>query len=299
MSEHEVVFTFTGRNLVKATTDEVTGNISGVSLSVRGLAMDFSRAGTSIMRLNNLLGLNNATLKQMAAAFETVGAAMSVISIIRDFSAALTTLTSAQTAATIAEHARGAATAISSGITSAAAGVEMGFATALFAVRDSSIATAIAENARGAATAFTTAVSSAGAAVSSAFAGAIAAITASSTAAAIAEHARAAASFIANAVSTFGVAVPIMLAAAAAVGGLAIYESMGSHQFGTNYVAETGLYQLHQGESVKTASETRNSAMSINVDARGSTFASNYDADKLTSRMLSNLRRNGFPLQQP
>jgi hypothetical protein len=140
-----------------------------------------------------------------------------------------------------------------------------------------------------------------------------------------AEEARAVASFVANAVSSMGLAVPLMLAGAAAAGALTAYFLTRGHQFG-GYMPEGGWVYTHPGETILSKSESMATvgggvvgplgfspapgsagemlltlipkggtgrAVSISVDARGSTFASDYDVDKMMNRITDRLKRAG------
>lgn len=143
--------------------------------------------------------------------------------------------------------------------------------------------------------------------------------------AAAAEQARGVASFIANAVASGGLAVPLMLAGAAAAGALAAYFLTRTRQFG-GYMPEGGWIYTHPGETIVPKSgpvgfagaavaqfgmfmpeggwiythpgETlvpkgAGTGLTLNVDARGSTFASDYDVDKMMSRVVNRMKRAG------
>jgi hypothetical protein len=143
--------------------------------------------------------------------------------------------------------------------------------------------------------------------------------------AAAAEQARAVASFIANAVGSMGLAVPLMLAGAAAAGALTAYFLTRAAQFGMS-MPEGGWVYTHPGETILSKSESMGPlaagvvgpigfspapgsahemlltlipkggaghAVSISVDARGSTFASDYDVDKMMNRITDRLKRAG------
>jgi hypothetical protein len=86
-------------------------------------------------------------------------------------------------------------------------------------------------------------------------------------------------------------AVPVILAAAAAmaVGAAAIYAH--SRQFG-GYMPEGGLVMTHPGEWIIPRGGGGGGG-SVYVDARGSTFSSDYDADRLGERMLFAMKRAG------
>lgn len=91
-------------------------------------------------------------------------------------------------------------------------------------------------------------------------------------------------------ISSWGVAVPIILGAAIAAAGVgALYAS--SRQFG-GYQPEGGLVMTHPGEWV-IPKGGGGGAGNVYVDARGSTFSNDYDADQLGERMLFAMKRAG------
>jgi hypothetical protein len=82
-------------------------------------------------------------------------------------------------------------------------------------------------------------------------------------------------------------------ATAAAAIGIALAARIPSRQFG-GPITETGPYLLHAGEYVLPRASAAAGGVVLNVDARGSTFSSHYDADKLANRILDVLKRAGM-----
>ena len=217
--EKRVVITFSAKNLVKETADEI-------QLNLRGIAWQFQAAAYSVGELNKAFFNNSQLGKDVATALHGIGAALRFVNIISDMAKAIEALTSVEWL-----H--------------------------IAALKAKSIALSIAHALSG----------------------------------------------------PWGWAILAGATAAAAIG-IALATRIPSKQFG-GPVKEEGVYYLHKGEYVLprttaaalTAMPMRETVVSrpsvsgwfgnLIVDARGSTFASHYDADKLAERILDRLKRAG------
>jgi hypothetical protein len=218
-TEKRVVITFSARNLVKETADEVRINL-------RGVAFQFQAAAYSVNELNKAFFNNSQIGKDVAMALHGIGGALRFVNIISDMARAIEALTAAEWLHTIALKAK----AVALSVVHALEG-PWGWA------------------------------------------------------------------ILAGAIAAAGI-------------GLALAARIPSRQFG-GPVKETGPYLLHEGEYVLprttvatlTAMPMRETVIpkpsvtgwfgNVYVDARGSTFASHYDADKLANRILDVLKRAG------
>jgi SLT domain-containing protein len=109
-----------------------------------------------------------------------------------------------------------------------------------------------------------------------------------------AEKARALAHFIANAVASGGLLVPAMIAAAATSGIIAGYFlSKGMAAGGIVTKPTIALLGEAGPEIVLPLSRGAGGIGTVYVDARGSTFASDYDVDKMMNRVVDRLKRAG------
>lgn len=68
----------------------------------------------------------------------------------------------------------------------------------------------------------------------------------------------------------------------------------GSYAVGTDYVPQTGLYQLHRGEAVLTAEENKSRGGDIVINITGNTIASDYDVDAIGKGLVTYMRRKGL-----
>lgn len=105
----------------------------------------------------------------------------------------------------------------------------------------------------------------------------------------IATKARGIAAAITHGIETYGLAIPLIIGAA--VAGAAVASYYPNRQFG-GYQPEGGLVMTHPGEWV-IPKGGGGMGGSVYVDARGSTFSNNYDADMLGERMLFAMKRAG------
>jgi hypothetical protein len=215
-TEKRVVITFSAKNLVKETADEV-------QINLRGVAFQFQAAAYSVNELNKAFFNNSQLGKDVAMALHGIGATLRFVNIISDMTKAIEALTTAEWLHTAALKAK-------------------------------TIALSIAHALEG----------------------------------------------------PWGWAILAGAVAAAGIG-LALAARIPSRQFG-GPITEEGPYYLHKGEYVlprttATMLTTRETVMqkpvvsgwvgNVYVDARGSTFASHYDADKLANRILDVLKRAG------
>jgi hypothetical protein len=109
--EKRVVITFSARNLIKETADEIQVNLRGLSFQFMGL-------GYSINEMNRLLFNSSAIGKEFAGVMQTVGAALRIANIVSSLTSALQALSQASWVVTIAEHARAVAHFIANAVAS-------------------------------------------------------------------------------------------------------------------------------------------------------------------------------------
>jgi hypothetical protein len=81
-------------------------------------------------------------------------------------------------------------------------------------------------------------------------------------------------------------------AALAAAAGMTLASRIPSRQFG-GLITQEGPYYLHAGEYVLPRASSGAGGLTLNVDARGSTFASDYDVDKMMNRVVDRIKRAG------
>jgi hypothetical protein len=215
-TEKRVVITFSAKNLVKETAEEV-------QINLRGVAFQFQAAAYSVNELNKAFFSNSQIGKDVASALHGIGAALRVLNIISDVITAVKALTAAEWLHVAALYAK-------------------------------SIGLAIVHALEG----------------------------------------------------PYGWAILAGAVAAAAIG-ITLASRIPGKQFG-GPITEEGPYYLHAGEYVlprttATILTTRETVMqkpivsgwvgNVYVDARGSTFASDYDVDKMTRRVIDRLKRAG------
>jgi hypothetical protein len=244
MSEEEkrVVITFTARNMVKETADEI-------QINLRGVAWQVQTAAYSIGELNKVLFNNSAVGKEVTGMLHGLGAALRIYTIVENMAKAVGVLTGALKAQEATEWTLTGAIA---------AKTKMMYA---------SIAAHIAHTAH------------------------TVADTLAQWAHTIALQAKAIALSIVNALmGPWGWAI-LAGATVAATAGMALASRIPSRQFG-GLVTQEGPYYLHAGEYVvpKTGGA---GGLTLNVDARGSTFASDYDVDKMMNRVVDRIKRAG------
>jgi len=242
--EKRVVITFSAKNLVKETADEI-------QINLRGIAWQVQTAAYSIGELNKLLFNNSVVGKEVAATLHGIGAALRIVTLIENMAKVVGVLTGALQAQEVAEM----------GVTSAIA------AKTMMLMRSIGVLALHAAQ-----TIYTTFVEWAH----------VAALKAKATALAIV-----------NALSgPWGWAILAGATAAAAIG-IALATRIPSKQFG-GPIREEGVYYLHAGEYVlpRTGGAAAGGLI-LNVDARGSTFASDYDVDKMMNRVIYRLKRAG------
>jgi hypothetical protein len=246
MSEEEkrVVITFTARNMIKETADEI-------QINMRGIAWQVQTAAYSIGELNKVLFNNSQVGKEVTGMLHGLGAALRIYTIVENMAKAVGVLTGALKAQEAAEWTL----------------------TGAIAAKTSAL------------------VASIGAHVS--HAASVAASTLASWAHTAALAAEAIGLAVVNALLGPWGWVILAGAAVAAATGMALASRIPSRQFG-GPIREEGPYYLHAGEYVlpRTAAAGAGGLV-LNVDARGSTFASHYDADKLANRILDVLKRAG------
>jgi hypothetical protein len=242
--EKRVVITFSAKNLVKETANEI-------QINMRGIAWQVQTAAYSIGELNKVLFNNSVVGKQVTGMLHGLGAALRIYTVIESMAKTVAVLTGALKAQEAAEWSLTRAIAVK------------------IAALSSSIATHIAH------------------------AAVTVALTIKEWLHVAALHAKAVALAIVNALSgPWGWAILAGAAAAAGIG-IALAARIPSRQFG-GPIREEGIYYLHAGEYVlPRTSAAAAGGVVLNVDARGSTFASHYDADKLASRILDRLKRAG------
>jgi len=245
MSEEEkrVVITFSAKNLVKETANEI-------QINMRGIAYQFQAAAYSVGELNKLFFNNSTAGKEVAAGLHAIGIAMRGLTIIESFAKTVGVLTGLLKAQEVAEWNL------------------VGAITKKTLALGASIAAHISHAAY------------------------VAASTLAEWAHTAALQAKAIALAIANALMGPYGWVILAGAAAAAAAGIALATRIPSRQFG-GPIREEGPYYLHAGEYVLPRTSTGAGGLTLNVDARGSTFASHYDADKLANHILDVLKRAG------
>lgn len=104
-----VVIEFSGRNLVKVTADEVNDSITHIQLNMRSIAMDFTRAGSSLEQLNRSLFNNSVIGREVASVFQGIGASLRIITIISDFAKMVGLLNTAEATSAVTTTAASAA----------------------------------------------------------------------------------------------------------------------------------------------------------------------------------------------
>jgi hypothetical protein len=242
--EKRVVITFSAKNLVKETAEEI-------QINMRGIAWQVQAAAYSIGQLNKVLFNNSQVGKEVTAMLHGLGAALRVYTVIENMAKAVGVLTGALTAQQAAEWT---------------------LTGAIVAKTQAMIASISTHVTHAAVTA---------------------ALTIKEWLHVAALHAKAVALAIVNALSgPYGWAILAGAAAAAGIG-IALAMRIPSKQFG-GPIREEGVYYLHAGEYVlPRTSAVAAGGIVLNVDARGSTFASHYDADRLAERILDRLKRAG------
>jgi len=243
-TEKRVVITFTARNMIKETADEI-------QINLRGVAWQVQTAAYSIGELNKVLFNNSQVGKEVTGMLHGLGAALRIYTIVENMAKAVAVLTGALKAQEATEWTL------------------TGAIVAKTKTMYASIAAHIAHAAQTAAN------------------------TLAEWAHVAALQAKAIALSIVNALSgPWGWAILAGAIAAAGIG-LALAARIPSRQFG-GPIREEGVYYLHAGEYVLPRTGAAGAGgLVLNVDARGSTFASHYDADKLANRILDVLKRAG------
>jgi hypothetical protein len=261
MSEEEkrVVITFTARNLVKETANEI-------QINMRGIAWQVQTAAYSIGELNKVLFNNSTVGKEVTGMLHGLGAALRIYTIVENMAKTVGVLT---------------------GVLKAQEAAEWTLTGAIIA-KTSALATSIATHISHAAT--------------------VAAGTLAEWAHTAALYAKAVALSIVNALlGPWGWAI-LAGATVAAAAGMALASRIPSKQFG-GLVTQEGSYYLHAGEYVVPKTNVTNilhpteyvlprassgaGSLTLNVDARGSTFASDYDVDKMMNRVVDRIKRAG------
>ena len=242
--EKRVVITFSAKNLVKETADEI-------QINMRGIAWQVQTAAYSINELNKVLFNNSQVGKEVTGMLHGLGAALRVYTVVENMAKTVGVLTGALTAQEAAEWTLTAAIAAKTKMMYASIAAHVAHAA-------QTVANTLAEWAH------------------------VAAL-----------QAKAIALSIVNALTgPWGWAILAGAAAAAAIG-IALATRIPSRQFG-GPIREEGVYYLHAGEYVLPRNGgAAAGGLILNVDARGSTFASHYDADKLANRILDVLKRAG------
>ena len=69
---------------------------------------------------------------------------------------------------------------------------------------------------------------------------------------------------------------------------------LGSNAGGSDYISRTGLYQLHQGESVQTAHSVNASGPTFNVDMRGASVEAVARLEKLVTSVNGSIERRAL-----
>jgi len=245
MSEEEkrVVITFTARNLVKETANEI-------QINMRGIAWQVQTAAYSIGELNKVLFNNSQIGKEVTGMLHGLGAALRIYTIVENMAKTVGVLTGALKAQEVAEWNL------------------VGAITKKTLALGASIAAHISHAAY------------------------VAASTLAEWAHTAALQAKAIALAIANALMGPYGWVILAGAAAAAAAGIALATRIPSRQFG-GPIREEGPYYLHAGEYVVPRTSAGAGGLTLNVDARGSTFASDYDVDKMMNRVVDRLKRAG------
>ena len=280
----EVVITFTAKNLVKETADEI-------QINMRGVAWQVQAAAYSIGELNKVLFNNSAVGKEVTGMLHGLGAALRIYTIVENMAKTVGVLTGVLKAQEAAEWTL----------------------TGAIVAKTSALATSIATHISHAAV--------------------VAASTLAEWAHTAALYAKAVALSIVNALlGPWGWAI-LAGAAAAATAGIALASRIPSRQFGGlitqegpyylhasefvvpktggagGLITQKGPYYLHAGEYVVPKTNVTNilhpteyvlprassgaGSLTLNVDARGSTFASDYDVDKMMNRVVDRLKRAG------
>jgi len=256
--EKRVVITFTAKNLVKETANEI-------QINMRGIAWQVQTAAYSIGELNKVLFNNSAVGKEVTGMLHGLGAALRIYTIVENMAKTVGVLT---------------------GVLKAQEAAEWTLTGAIIA-KTSALATSIATHISHAAV--------------------VAAGTLAEWAHTAALYAKAVALTVVNALTPWGWAI-LAGAAVAAAAGMALASRIPSRQFG-GLVTQEGPYYLHAGEYVVPKTNVTNilhpteyvlprassgaGGLTLNVDARGSTFASDYDVDKMMNRVLDRLKRAG------
>lgn len=136
-----VVIEFSARNLVKVTADEVDDSITHIGINIRGVAMDFQRAGYSLNELNRLMFNNSQIGRDVAGVFQGIGASLRIITMVQDFAKAVGLLNTVEGVSATTTAAADAARSASLGSYVASTLAAWGHAAA---VQASNIAQAIA-----------------------------------------------------------------------------------------------------------------------------------------------------------
>jgi len=240
-TEKRVVITFSAKNLVKETANEI-------QINMRGIAYQFQAAAYSVGELNKLFFNNSTVGKEVAASLHAVGIAMRGLTIIESFAKTVGVLTGLLKAQEVAEWNL------------------VGAITKKTLALGASIAAHVLHAAH------------------------VAASTLAEWAHTGALQAKAIALSIANALmGPYGWAILAGAAATAAIG-IGLASRIPSHHY-TGVIPETGPYLMAKGQFVGAPSG--GGGLTLNVDARGSTFASDYDVDKMMNRVVDRLKRAG------
>jgi hypothetical protein len=301
--------------------DDAVSGMENLGATARTFGTDFTRAGSSLDFLNKTffttktqvveidaagkehiktITTENQSLKDLAIGLQTVGAALRLLRIAEDIWNMMNNLAEAMGLVTTATEASASASAVATG--------------AIEAQTDASWLDVAAEQARAMASFVANAVSSMGIAVPIMLAAAAAAIgltayfltrsrqfggVISESGPYMLEEGETVVPKSSSSPASGTSIGPILYGSEPGQGNLVVEPSaidfavgkylLTSAQFGL-YMPEGGLVWTHPGETVLPKS---GGPVQLTVDARGSSFASDYNVDKMMDRVIDRLKRAG------